>query len=89
VSGDFPSAVFREVNERIAEITAGWTWAGAQGFMCECAREGCTQVVLLTREQYLAVRSSTGRFVIAPGHEQPSARVVESHEQFVVVELSV
>ena len=81
--------VFREVNERIAEITGGWHWVDPQGFLCECADGGCTEAVWLTRAQYTSIRADRSRFITAPGHEQAgAARVVERHAAFVVVETS-
>ena len=80
------SEVFREVNERIAELASGWSWSGTQGFMCECATAGCMQLVLLTREEYESVRAGSAHFLTAPGHRADGERVVESHRLFVVVE---
>ena len=62
--------VFREVNERIAEITGAWHWVDPQGFLCECADGGCTEAVWLTRAQYTSIRADRSRFITAPGHEQ-------------------
>jgi hypothetical protein len=79
--------IFREVNERIAEIVGTWHWEEKQGFLCECATGQCTQAVWLTRAEYDAIRARRTLFFTAPGHEQPGdARVVERHEDFVVIE---
>ncbi|MBA3347978.1 MAG: hypothetical protein H0T13_05405 [Actinobacteria bacterium] len=80
------SEVFREVNERIAQLARGWSWSGAQGFMCECAAAGCMQLVLLTREEYERVRAGSAHFLTAPGHRAVGEHVVESYPLFVVVE---
>lgn len=77
--------VFREVNERIAEVTGVWRWEEPQGYLCECADGGCTEAVWLTRAQYESIRAARSRFVTAPGHER-AARVVERHADFVVIE---
>ena len=80
------SSLFREVNERIAQITGFWQWEERQGFLCECARADCTQAVLLTRAEYEAIRAEPSQFVTVPGHERPGLeRVVERSDSFVVV----
>jgi hypothetical protein len=87
MSFELRSDIFREVNERIAEITGMWQWEDKQGFLCECATAHCTQAVWLTRAQYASVRAARSRFVAAPGHELPGGgRVVERYEEFVVIE---
>lgn len=87
MSDETRSGMFREVNERIAEIAGTWQWEDKQGFLCECVSSECTRAVLLTRAQYESVRAGAARFFTAPGHEQAEQeRVVERHEDFVVVE---
>ena len=77
-------ALFREVNERIREIT---TWDTGAEFLCECGDPDCTQPIVMTVEEYEAVRSRPTRFVIVPGHEVPDLeRVVERTDRFAVVE---
>jgi hypothetical protein len=82
-------ALFREVNERIREITAG------QGvpldervlFQCECGRLECHEQVQLSLGEYEAVRAEPKRFVILPGHEIEAVEtVVSRNERFLVVE---
>lgn len=80
------TGIFREVNERIAQITGFWQWDERQGFLCECARADCTQAVLLTRAEYEAIRAEPSQFVTVPGHERPGLeRVVERGDSFFVV----
>lgn len=84
---DARSGVFREVNERIAEVAGRWEWDDTQGFLCECARGDCVESVHLTRAEYESVRSGSSRFFTTPGHElAEQERVVERHDGFVVVE---
>ena len=84
---DLRADVFREVNERIAEITRSWAWEGGQAFLCECSTGRCTLAIWLTREQYEGIRAKPGRFLTAPGHEVDGEdRIVERHEAFVVIE---
>ena len=80
------SWIFRDVNERIADLTAGWGWGETQGFLCECADSNCAEGIQLTRAEYESIRSSPTHFVLLPGHEQPGDPVAEHHERFVIVE---
>ena len=79
--------IFREVNERIAEITDPWPPEDKHGFLCECSAPHCMQSVWLTRAQYDLIRAARTRFLAAPGHEAAGdGRVVEQHRDFVVIE---
>lgn len=60
------SMLFREVNERIAELLAR-TWPTAPGdFLCECGAERCMRRVTLTLPEYEAA-SRRGGALLAPG----------------------
>ena len=79
-------AIFREVNERIAE-TASRLDAEQTSFMCECADPHCTHRVDLTLEQYEEVREDAATFVIVPGHEDERVETVtERRRRYAVVE---
>jgi len=84
-------ALFREVNERVEEVSSRLSALEAEsaltGFVCECSREDCTDLVEVTYAQYEAVRSDPRRFLLRPGHEDLDVdRVVERHPGFLVVE---
>lgn len=85
-------ALFREVNERIVELETGLGGYEQDdslliGFVCECPREDCSELVEVTRRQYESVRENPRRFVVLPGHEDGNiADVVERHEHYLVVE---
>ena len=75
-------ALFREVNERIAEISAGF---GVDAdapleFLCECGDEGCAERIPLTGPEYERVRSDATWFVIVPGHERLEVETVVGRE---------
>jgi hypothetical protein len=75
--------LFREVNERIKEITP----SGGIEALCECTDVGCQIGVILSRAEYEAVRSDGAHFVVAPGHNaEPIERVVRRAERYWVVE---
>jgi hypothetical protein len=83
-------ALFREVNERVEEVSSRLSYDGdadSTGFVCECSREDCTDLVEITYAKYEAVRSDPRRFLIRPGHEDLKVdRVVETFPGFLVVE---
>jgi hypothetical protein len=76
-------ALFREVNERIREIT---TDHGDAEFLCECGDPTCAFPVALGLDEYEAVRRDAAQFVIVPGHEAPDVEDVVAHnERFAIV----
>lgn len=84
-------AIFREVNERIEELSkrAGIDSGDSllPGFVCECSQEACTELLEATYQQYEAVREHPRRFLVRAGHEDLEVdRVVEQHEDSLVVE---
>lgn len=78
-------ALFREVNERIAE-TAERFDATETNFVCECADPKCTHRVEATLEQYERVRSDGDTFLLVPGHEDERVEAVirQSNDHAVV-----
>jgi hypothetical protein len=79
-------ALFREVNERIAE-TAERFEAVETNFVCECSDASCTHRVGTTLEEYERVREEGARFLLVPGHEDERVEgVVEVADDHAVVE---
>jgi hypothetical protein len=80
-------ALFRDVNERIAESAERFNARDAE-FVCECADPTCTERVPATLDQYEEVRADGTHFLLAPDHELPELeRVVKRpHKRSVVVE---
>jgi hypothetical protein len=80
-------ALFRDVNERIAESAQRFNAADAE-FVCECADPACAERVPATLDEYEDVRSDGTHFLLVPGHEDTRMeRVVEKpHRRFAVVE---
>ena len=79
-------ALFRDVNERIAESAEGFDDDEAD-FVCECGEQACTERVPATLDEYERVRADGRRFLIRPGHENERIeRVVERRSRFSVVE---
>jgi hypothetical protein len=83
--------LFREVNERVAEVAANYieveTTSDPVEFTCECGRADCAEPITMTVLEYEAVRALPTRFAVVPAHEQPEVEiVVERHPSYVVVE---
>ena len=80
-------ALFREVNERVAEVTeqfiAGETHVDFNG---ECGDRDCAEQIAMTVVEYEAVRAAATHFAVVPGHEVPDIeRVVARQQNYVVV----
>ena len=82
-------ALFREVNDRIAEITNVLAGNGPElEVLCECTRPDCAGRIELTLDEYDAVRASTETFLVLEGHEDDEIEdVVSANERFAVVRL--
>jgi hypothetical protein len=83
--------LFREVNERVAEVATSFIEAETRSetveFTCECGRVDCTEPMEITVVGYEAVRAGPTRFAVVPGHEQPEIEtIVERHPSYLVVE---
>jgi hypothetical protein len=79
--------VFRSINERIEEGAKQHGVEQLLPFHCECATEGCVETIELQPAEYDRIASNRERFVVVPGHEQPTVETVaESHSTYLVVE---
>jgi transcription initiation factor TFIID subunit TAF12 len=79
-------ALFRDLNERIAESAERFDASSTQ-FVCECADPNCTHRLEATLNEYEQVRSDGATFMLAPGHEHDDIeRVVDRRSRFNVVE---
>ena len=76
-------AAFRKVNEAIEQ--GRQTREGLVGFVCECGRLGCNEIIELSLSEYEAVRSDARRFAVRLGHELEVEEVIETHARYVVV----
>ena len=76
-------AVFREVNERIRDVTRDST----AEYLCECGDAICTETIQMTVADYERVRAEPTHFAVLPGHEIPDVEdVVSRNDGFVVVQ---
>ena len=79
-------ALFRDVNERIAESAQRFA-ADSTQVVCECADANCTHRLEATLDEYERVREDGATFMLAPGHDHADIeRVVERNGRFHVVE---
>src|SRR5947209_5656802 len=79
-------ALFRDVNERIAESAQRFDAASTQ-FVCECADANCTHRLEVTLAEYEHVRQNGATFILAPGHDHADIeRVVARNGHFHIVE---
>lgn len=79
-------ALFRDVNERIAESAEGFD-ATETEFICECADPNCTHRVTASLAEYEQVRDEPTTFLVLPGHEQKDIeQVVSDRGRFRIVE---
>ena len=81
-------ALFRDVNERIREISDSFGQKDSTyDFLCECSDAECAERVVLTAGEYEFVRADSTRFVVAKGHAMPEIEsVVDQAKDHVVVE---
>jgi hypothetical protein len=78
-------ALFRDVNERIAESAQG---SGSEdaAFVCECADPGCIEQIPAPLGEYEEVRADGARFLLVPGHEDERVeKVVERRRRYHIV----
>jgi hypothetical protein len=78
--------LYREINE----IIEAGQWPGeshGRAFRCECAQLGCAGLIEMTPGDYEALRANPRRFVVLPGHHDPTIEdVVGVQPDYVIVE---
>jgi len=79
--------LFREVNERVAQMHASFQSGPDPEWVCECGDETCFEKLTVPLDEYHEVRAHHDRFLIKPGHDKLDVeRIVEERALFVVVE---
>ena len=84
-------SLFREVNERVAEVASHYIEVEAQtevvDFACECGRADCAKPIPMNLFEYEAIRAEPTHFGVTPGHEEPEIEtVVRRFPTYFVVE---
>jgi hypothetical protein len=82
-----PRAIFRQINDRIRELSEQWPALESREFLCECGDRTCTRAIRLSLAEYDAIRADPARFVVAADHScDPHVRVVERRAHFAVID---
>jgi hypothetical protein len=82
---------FRLANEGIEVAAENMGVLGVIPFICECAREGCSEIASLSLDEYEEIRQHPQRFFTVPGHEDVAVEtgagaVVERHDRYTTVD---
>ena len=78
-------AIFREVNERVADVSD--SEVRMTNFLCECGNLDCIEEISLTDAEYMELRSNSATFAVAPGHALEDVEtVIKETDRFHVVE---
>lgn len=79
-------AIFRNVNERIAESAERFDAETAE-FVCECADSSCTSRIEASLDTYERTRQEPTLFLLVPSHvDERVERIVERRKRYAVVE---
>jgi hypothetical protein len=84
-------AVFREVNERIEDLSETFDLGSEPlDLICECGEATCVERITMTRKEYEQLRSDAHLFAVFPGHVNPEVeRLVSQRKGYQVVEKDV
>jgi|SRR5436309_4599788 hypothetical protein len=78
-------ALFRDVNERIAETSERFDCDEAE-FMCECGDPACAERLEVPLEEYEDVRSDATTFLLNPEHIEPDVeKIVRERAGYSIV----
>jgi hypothetical protein len=79
--------LIRDVNQQIEEAAELHGVTSEMPFHCECAQTSCLEKIELDASVYEPILADRHRFIVVPDHVQPEIeRILEEHEDFVVVE---
>jgi hypothetical protein len=69
--------IFRSVNESIEQQALRFGGIDDEyDFICECSSVECVEKVTLTLREYEQIRAEGTRFVLVPGHADPTLELV-------------
>ncbi len=88
MNGQRRRLLFREVNERIADVSVDLALElPVYELFCECRTPDCAERVRIPARTFETVRRSTDRFVVAPGHARPHRgdQVIRDEPGFALV----
>lgn len=80
-------AAFRIANDRMSGWPERRHAQDVAAYYCECAIEGCREVIRLSTTQYEEVRAHPRHFVVLHGHILPEFETeLEEHDEYSVIE---
>jgi len=74
-------ALFRQVNERICDVSVGETYE----LICECDSTGCREHVVVPADVFDGAVRQGRRYLVAPGHNSPWETVLGRGPTYAVV----
>ena len=74
-------SLFRDVNERIEELSEKFDARAMVSFVCECALKDCVERLEMTHGEYEVLRRVPTHFAVKHGHEIEGVEESQSHEQ--------
>jgi hypothetical protein len=79
--------LYREVNQRIREVSESFEADENVEFLCECGHEDCMTTLELTRAQFDGLLRDPGHVLLAAEHgaSADGARILAEYESFIVV----
>jgi hypothetical protein len=78
-------ALFRQVNERICDVSASAGPAESYELICECGTTDCTDRVVVPADVYDGAVRNGRRYLVAPGHVLPWETVLGQGSTYAVV----
>jgi hypothetical protein len=80
-------SLFRDVNERIEELSEKLEARAMVRFVCECALKDCVERIEMTHGEYEVLRRVPTHFAVMHGHEiEGVEEIVDYTDRYVVVE---
>jgi hypothetical protein len=78
--------VFRNANDRIADMGAKLEWRDPVPFLCECSDKRCFARLQITLEEYESLRADSEQYLTKPGHQLSGGVILEQNDRVAVAE---
>jgi hypothetical protein len=78
--------VFRNANDRIADMGAKLEWRDPVPFLCECSDKRCFARLQITLEEYESFRADSEQYLMKPGHQLSGGVILEQNDRVAVAE---
>lgn len=70
----------RLANDRIAEKAVRLRFVSRVPMLCECSDAGCRTIVMISLEDYFAIRRDADALITAPGHSTEKSELVSRYD---------